>query len=841
MTASTLSTEDKGEPRLTDEATSLVERINQLHSMGVGEMVDLPQLLACGNENSDKHSVIEAITRTRFPAKTFAAHFVTEIKLRRQPEILFRVAIRSTAPTSNDTDTPTKPVLLTHVTSTDKSLPLIERGFQLIAATCRHGFSDDVLDIEIAGPDQPNLTIVDLPDLQSTNTGDKTHEGSDQLIKLLRRYMKSSRSIIVAVLSADVNLQSQRILDIAAESDPKQRRTLGVITHSNKLGQLADSGSLRSEIVTRKLSLGWLLLPDHFHQLQKTPYEKVGRDFQGSTQKEDWEALGKTANNVDSLQHWLGDIFAEHAQNCVPGLISDIENKIRDKKSDIPQLVLPRNTLEQQRGFLFRLSNSFEHIMNQALSGIYTDGFFDTRGYANQTTLVDSRRLRHTIHELNSHFSEAIQVIGCRRKIPEATGEWSMFQTASTNHYDNIRSPECVERAKLENEIAQQIQPDGGLHILESPNQSLVGSLFRDQTQPWDEIARVHLLKSWKSTKSCTISVLQYLTDKRTSNLIMKTLIDPEFEKYKANLLAKLEELTAYNKRGQMFSSSSCVLHWIEQCRNDRLLARIQESFPAGSGEAISKDQLRMITQGLRTSSREFAAAEIVDQMQAHYNNALWTFIDNVAFLAIENCLLVPLSCVLTAQSISNLNDAQIQELAMEPRSAELNRQRLNEELKKLRLSSQALKEFNIPDLPMSPKLGTETPTAGAAFAANSADHSGLMAQQRGYNTHSYSDDRYKPAIRDLGPQIQRVSGSDSSTATNQAISSECPVHRNPFAGPIRSNAFVNYDPFRDSKTSRTLAKPILAQPSSQSSNVRCPCYWCLPKAPITNVYPRYV
>lgn len=212
-----------------------------------------------------------------------------------------------------------------------------------------------------------------------------------------------------------------------------------------------------------------------------------------------------------------------------------------------------------------------------------------------------------------------------------------------------------------------------------------------------------------------------------------------------------------------------------------------------------------------------------------------------MAFLAIENCLLVPLSCVLTAQSIGNLNDAQIQELAMEPRSAELNRQRLNEEIKKLRLSSQALKEFNIPDLPMSPKLGTETPTSGAAFAVTSTDHSGLMAQQNGYNTHSYSDDRYKPELRVLGPQIQRGFRSDPSTATNQAISSGCPVHRNPFAGPIRSNAFVDHDPIRNSKTSRTSAKPSLAQPSSQSSNVRCPCYWCLPKAPITNVYPRYV
>lgn len=212
-----------------------------------------------------------------------------------------------------------------------------------------------------------------------------------------------------------------------------------------------------------------------------------------------------------------------------------------------------------------------------------------------------------------------------------------------------------------------------------------------------------------------------------------------------------------------------------------------------------------------------------------------------MAFLAIENCLLVPLSCVLTAQSIGNLNDTQIQELAVEPRSAKLNRQQLNEELRKLQLSSQALKEFNIPDLPMSPKLGTETPTSGAAFAVTSADQSGLMAQQKGYNPQSYSDDRYKPGLRDLGPRIQRVYRSDPSTATNEAISFGCPVHRNPFAGPIRSNAFVNYDPFRDSKTSRTSAKPSLAQPSSQSSNFRCPCFWCLPKAPTTNVFPRYV
>lgn len=655
MTDSTLFPDSDDEPHTLQEPASLVENITELHSMGVGEMIDLPQLLACGNEDSGKHAVIEAITRARFPAKTGTAHFVTEIKLRRQPKSLFRVAIRSKTPARNDIDTPTRPFLLTHVTSTGNSFSVISKASQLIATTCRHGVSDEILDIEIGGPDQPNLLIVDLPGLQPTDIDHDTQEEEDGVTQMLRGYMKNPRSFILAVLSADVNLQSQRILDIAAEFDPKQQRTLGVITHSNKLGPMSDLDSLSSEIVTRKLSLGWLLLPENFHRMQKTPYEKVDKDRPGSLQMEYWEAQGKCANYVESLQDWLGDIFAKHTQDSVAGLISDIQTMILDKESKLPKLILPRHTLEQQRSFLFSLSNRFERILSQALSGIYTDAFFDTRGDADHAAFGDSRRLCFIIHELNSHFEEAIEVIGSRRKLPEASGGWKTFRKLA-NHYDNIRSPECLERVKLENEIARQIQPDGGLHVLGSSNHSLVGALFRDQTQPWDEIAQVHLMKSWKSARSCVISVLQYLTDQRTSDLIMQTLIDPELEKYKTNLLAKLEELTAYNKRGQISSSSRSVLATIENCRNERLLARIQETLPTWDKGAVTKEQLKLTTQALKTSSREFAAAEIVDQMQAHYDVSIqphrWTHIHFYFLLTVSS---MPFGHLLTILLTSQL------------------------------------------------------------------------------------------------------------------------------------------------------------------------------------------
>lgn len=88
------------------------------------------------------------------------------------------------------------------------------------------------------------------------------------------------------------------------------------------------------------------------------------------------------------------------------------------------------------------------------------------------------------------------------------------------------------------------------------------------------------------------------------------------------------------------------------------------------------------------------------------------TFVDNVAILAIENCLLRPLEHIFTGQTVLGIHEDQIREIATEPASIQKDRKRLNEELKKLRAGRQTLNAFSSDgsSLRAPPILGIKLP-----------------------------------------------------------------------------------------------------------------------------------
>lgn len=63
-----------------DKTTERLERIAKLRSCGIGEHVDLPQLIVCGDQSAGKSSVLEGITGLPFPRKDrLCTRFATEI------------------------------------------------------------------------------------------------------------------------------------------------------------------------------------------------------------------------------------------------------------------------------------------------------------------------------------------------------------------------------------------------------------------------------------------------------------------------------------------------------------------------------------------------------------------------------------------------------------------------------------------------------------------------------------------------------------------------------------------------------------------------------------------
>jgi hypothetical protein len=80
--------------QLQSQQSELLDKIDELRAIGVGGLVELPQIIVCGNQSSGKSSVLEAISRVRFPAKSnVCTRFATEVVLRRSPRETIGVSI----------------------------------------------------------------------------------------------------------------------------------------------------------------------------------------------------------------------------------------------------------------------------------------------------------------------------------------------------------------------------------------------------------------------------------------------------------------------------------------------------------------------------------------------------------------------------------------------------------------------------------------------------------------------------------------------------------------------------------------------------------------------------
>jgi len=199
----------------------LLDDIDSLRAHGISHLVALPQLIVCGDQSSGKSSVLEAVSGIPFPAKdNLCTRFATEVVLRRAVKEQAKVTI-SPGP---DRDPSTLSVLQTfqHELSDWTSLgDVIEMATRSMGLDDNAGtFTDDVLRVDISGPSQPHLTIVDLPGLIHTHGRSQTPEDVEIVQQLVRRYMSSERSIILAIVSAKNDYANQIVLKMAREIDP---------------------------------------------------------------------------------------------------------------------------------------------------------------------------------------------------------------------------------------------------------------------------------------------------------------------------------------------------------------------------------------------------------------------------------------------------------------------------------------------------------------------------------------------------------------------------------------------------------------------------------------------
>lgn len=153
-------------PLQSKDHDELVNVIDSLRSQGLSSHVSLPQLVVCGDQSAGKSSVLEAISGVAFPTKdSLCTRFATELILRsgRNNNVVVTIIpdgdkADEDKETLRDFKAPTAPL--------DDFPVLIDAAKEAMGIhSSSKAFSKDILRVEISSPEQPHLTLVDLPGL----------------------------------------------------------------------------------------------------------------------------------------------------------------------------------------------------------------------------------------------------------------------------------------------------------------------------------------------------------------------------------------------------------------------------------------------------------------------------------------------------------------------------------------------------------------------------------------------------------------------------------------------------------------------------------------------------
>lgn len=179
-------------------------------------------------------------------------------------------------------------------------------------------FSKHVLQVEICGPQEDHLSVIDVPGIFSNAIPGKTTKDDKALVRdMVQAYMKNSRSIILTVVPANVDIATQEIVEMAHEVDPTGERTLGVLTKPDLVDNGAETNVI--DIIKGKrmqVKLGWVIV------------RNLGQsELQGGTTRRDavegelrtkypWNTVDCDDFGIDSLRNRIRVIVTANARQA---------------------------------------------------------------------------------------------------------------------------------------------------------------------------------------------------------------------------------------------------------------------------------------------------------------------------------------------------------------------------------------------------------------------------------------------------------------------------------------------------------------------------------------------
>lgn len=219
-------------------------------------------------------------------------------------------------------------------TPADQLIPIREEIVRITELYA--GKSKNVVDVQIniriKSPNVPNLSVIDLPGLTNIALTDQGQPENikENIEKMLIKYIKNPRTIILSIIPATIDVESDMGLGLIKTYDPEFKRTIGVLT---KVDMLKDSNveHYLSGQISKNLQLGYgyFTVRNRSSDEVKLMSVKDGYTLESKffSETEPYKTSEhKSKMGSINLGCRLSEILLAHLRACLPVVMDEIKN-----------------------------------------------------------------------------------------------------------------------------------------------------------------------------------------------------------------------------------------------------------------------------------------------------------------------------------------------------------------------------------------------------------------------------------------------------------------------------------------------------------------------------------
>ncbi|KAG0198810.1 hypothetical protein BGX28_007797 [Mortierella sp. GBA30] len=499
----------------------IIDKINKIRSYGLNNMLTIPQIAILGDQSSGKSSILEAITKLSFPRNIeTCTRFATQVSLR-QGELVQMSAYIDGESEFNDKY---------RAKEVDWDInTIVSEANDILCSNIE--ISEKVLEITISGPTLSPLTIIDLPGYINT-----TIDGQDKtMVQTIRtintRYIKDSRTIILAVVPANVDLNNIFVLGEAERYNQSNERTIPIVTKSDTIEPDLLPTLIHTILNKRKfMKLGYLVMRNSSYKDIDMPWDDARQLEEGFFKSSPlWSQVPDANKGRVSVKTFLGELLYNHIKKELPFLKKDVLDLISNCDKEIVNIGPPVSSAEMAKTKYFDIIFKLRTTLMMLLDGNYSLEYISKH--------KDDLTLQHYVSTDDKKSNDDNDDDACAPLSLELDGDYRFIRSSLQKLYQRYDVVMNKNKYMLPiDRISELVLRYKGIELPGFINFSTFTQIYMKTLVRWNEMTKAHIFNMHQFLYKAITRFITTAADPQIKDMILL-----EFDKFYNSQTIKIE------------------------------------------------------------------------------------------------------------------------------------------------------------------------------------------------------------------------------------------------------------------------------------------------------------